>query len=109
MREYMLLCNRCRNIFTLPLLSVPSLNRETPCPRCGSFDIGEAPAWAPLGSGQNIFDNSFWEYECQECRQKFKMPIPKSPSEEKKRTCPACHSGHLHLLTDLGAQPLYCG
>jgi hypothetical protein len=69
----------------------------------------EAPAWAPLGSGSNVFDNSAWEYQCQLCRHKFKMPIPKSPSEARGRNCPVCASPHLHLLTDIGAQPLYCG
>ena len=111
MSEHTLLCKRCRNIFRLPL-PVSSQSRGEfciRCPKCGSPEISDAPAWAPLGSGSNIFVDSVWEYECQQCHHKFEMPVPKSPTEAKKRTCPVCHSGHLHLATNIGAQPLYCG
>jgi rRNA maturation endonuclease Nob1 len=109
MEDNKLLCRQCRNIFKIPVQPGPALEPDMHCPKCGSRDVVEAPVWAPLGSGSNIFDSSEWEYECQLCRDKFKMPIPKSPSEEKGRSCPSCGSRHLHLLTDIGAQPLYCG
>ena len=106
--EHTLLCKQCRNLFKLPLSQLPQ-NKEEYCPACGSSQVEEAPAWAPLGSGLNIFDESTWEYECQQCKKKFKMPIPKSPTEDKSRQCPDCGSGHLHRLTSVGGEPLYCG
>jgi DNA-directed RNA polymerase subunit RPC12/RpoP len=36
-----------------------------------------------------------WQYKCPECGHKFQMPAPKGPSEEKKRTCPKCHSQNI--------------
>jgi DNA-directed RNA polymerase subunit RPC12/RpoP len=84
-------------------------NEKVHCPTCCGVDIIEAPPWAPLDSGTNIFDGNEWQYECQDCKSKFKMPIPQSPSEDKNRKCPVCNSGHLHLLTGAKAIPLYCG
>lgn len=107
--ESTLLCRQCRNVFRLSPQNRVSMIRETHCPQCGSTRLEEAPAWAPLGSGSNIFDSSEWEYECQQCRNKFKMPIPKSPSEERERKCSACGAGHIHRLTVTGGEPLYCG
>jgi Zn finger protein HypA/HybF involved in hydrogenase expression len=110
--EKKFLCKTCRNMFVSFMQSGSPLNKDTVClfcPKCKSGNVEEAPAWAPLGSGQNIFDSSEWKYECQQCRWKFKMAIPKSPTEAKGRICLACGSNHLHLLTDIGAQPLYCG
>jgi len=97
------LCKQCRHVF----ITAQPLEKLS-CPKCLSVNVEEAPAWAPLDSGSNIYDNSEWEYECQNCKNRFKMPIPKSPSEEKARSCPKCGSNHLHLLTELGGQPLYC-
>jgi predicted nucleic-acid-binding Zn-ribbon protein len=104
-----LLCRQCRNVFRIPSQNRCSIIRRTPCPKCGSSEIEEAPTWAPLGSGSNIFDSSEWEYECQECHKKFQMPIPKSPTEEKERSCPSCGAKHIHSLTTAGGAPLYCG
>lgn len=109
MEDYTLICRQCRNIFRLPSHNSCSIPRETRCPKCGSSDIAEAPVWAPLGSGFNIFENFEWEYECQECHKRFKMPIPTSPTEEKARKCQICGAEHIHRLTSVGAQPLYCG
>jgi ribosomal protein S27AE len=36
------------------------------------------------------------------------MPIPKSPTEEKQRRCPSCGAEHIHRLTAIGGEPLYC-
>ena len=105
MEERALFCNNCRHIFNLPAGEANSLIH---CPECGNFDVADAPCWAPLNSGSSIFDDSGWKYECQKCREIFILPIPKSPTEEKERKCAVCGSGHLYLLTDLGAQPLYC-
>jgi len=109
MEETMLLCRQCRHVFRILASDSCDINKRTACPRCGSFDLSEAPVWAPLGSGANIFNSSEWEYECQECHHKFQMPIPKSPSEEKERKCPACGHGHIHRLDAVGGEPLYCG
>jgi Zn finger protein HypA/HybF involved in hydrogenase expression len=112
LHEIKFLCKTCRNVFVSSVQSGSPFNKAIVClicPQCKSGNVEEAPAWAPLGSGHNIFDSSEWEYECQQCRRKFKMPIPKSPTEAKGRICIACGSHHLQLLTDVGAQPLYCG
>lgn len=99
--EHLILCKKCRCVFRS--------YEETPCPSCRSSDVMKAPPWAPLGSGQNIFENDTWEYECQDGKHRFELPIPKSPAENKNRKCSVCNSGHLHLLTRTGALPLYCG
>lgn len=109
MGEYTLICSQCRNIFKSDRQPGSSPDKKMCCPKCGSREVAEAPVWAPLGSGLNIFDGSEWEYECQECHKKFKMPIPKSPTEEKDRRCQYCGAGHIHRLTGVGGQPLYCG
>jgi hypothetical protein len=109
MEELTLLCRQCRNIFRIQIGETCSIIRRTACPKCNSTDLAEAPAWAPLGSGSNIFDSLDWEYECQECLKKFKMPIPNSPTEEKSRKCVQCGSGHIHRLSSVGGLPLYCG
>lgn len=103
------LCKRCRYVFDAEITGDSSVGAEVRCPGCGGSDIMEAPTWAPLGSGFNIFENDTWEYQCQECKKTFKLPIPKSPAEDKSRRCLACNSAHLHLLTGTGALPLYCG
>jgi len=104
-----LFCRQCRNIFKLSMPAGSPPDLKACCPLCGSSEVEESPAWAPLGSGSNIFINSEWEYECQECRRMFKMPIPESPSEEKERECPSCKSRHIHRLNMIGGEPLYCG
>jgi rRNA maturation endonuclease Nob1 len=107
--EYTLLCKQCRNVFKSALQPGSSVDGKVCCPKCQGLVVIEAPVWAPLGSGSNIFEDSTWEYQCQQCRHTFKLPIPRSPSEDKNRRCPSCGGGHLHLITDIGAQPLYCG
>ena len=102
------LCKQCRNLFKI-ISPGGSQPEKISCPRCGNTIIEEAPCWAPLGSGINIFESSEWEYECQQCHANFKLPIPRSPTEEKQRRCPHCGAGHLHRLTVAGGQPLYCG
>ena len=101
------LCKTCRNVFDSPDTD-NNRDIDIKCPSCCGTDVMEAPAWAPLDSGRNIFQSNEWEYECQQCKHKFKMPIPKSPSEDKSRRCPACGGSHLHLLTGEKALPLYC-
>ena len=102
-------CRQCKNIFRLPVSTGPPLNREVRCSLCESLDVEESPAWAPLGSGTNIFFESEWEYECRECHFQFKMPIPASPSEDKERKCPVCFNQHIDKLNFIGGEPLYCG
>ncbi|OGN96984.1 MAG: hypothetical protein A2Y89_04750 [Chloroflexi bacterium RBG_13_51_18] len=106
--ERRFLCKQCWNVFDVASSDSATTDEKVHCPACGSADVMEAPPWAPLDSGKNIFKSNEWEYECQQCKHHFKMPIPKSPSEDKSRKCPACNSGHLHLLTGKEALPLYC-
>jgi predicted nucleic acid-binding Zn ribbon protein len=101
-------CQQCRLVFDVDA-AMCSIDRKVHCPACNSTHVAEAPPWAPLGSGANVFDTNVWEYECQQCSHKFTMPIPRSPSEDKSRRCPVCNGEHLHLLTRTGALPLYCG
>jgi Zn finger protein HypA/HybF involved in hydrogenase expression len=106
--ESRFLCKKCCEVFDL-IVPDKSSAVEIRCPACNNTDIMEAPPWAPLGSGNNIFYGSEWSYECQQCHFKFRMPIPKNPMEEKNRKCPDCKSSHLHLITGSKALPLYCG
>lgn len=103
------LCKQCRHIFDAEITVDSSTSSDVPCPSCGGSDIMEAPTWAPLGSGWNIFENDTWEYQCQQCKNTFKLPIPKSPAEDRSRRCLFCNSEHLHLLTGAKSLPLYCG
>jgi DNA-directed RNA polymerase subunit RPC12/RpoP len=107
--ERRFLCKQCLNVFDHAVSDIPSPDKKIKCPACCGVDIMDAPPWAPLGSGRNIFETKMWDYECQQCKYKFRMPIPKSPTEDKNRKCPVCNSGHLHLLTGEKNLPLYCG
>jgi rRNA maturation endonuclease Nob1 len=109
MAEITLLCKKCRNVFYHTVGDSCPINKRTACPACGSFELYEAPVWAPIGSGLNIFEGSDWEYECHECHHKFEMPIPKSPTENKQRKCPVCGSGQIERVTIFDGLPLWCG
>jgi rRNA maturation endonuclease Nob1 len=109
MVEKRYLCKNCRHVFTLNSSVNQLTGLKSQCPACGGKTIEEAPCWAPLGSGSNIFEENTWLYECQECQKSFKMPIPVSPAEEKARVCPTCQSKHIRCLTTSGGAPLYCG
>ena len=101
------LCRQCHSISKLSI-SDTSPENEVKCDTCGSPDIVELPSWAPLGS--NLYqDSNEWEYECQHCKNVFKMPVPSYPSQEKEIKCPECGEGHIHRLTPIGGEPLYCG
>jgi len=103
------LCTKCRHIFDADISEDSPVKTEVLCPACASSDIMDAPTWAPLGAGRNIFENDTWDYQCQQCKKTFKLPIPKSPTEEKSRKCIYCFSPQLNLLTCTGTMPLYCG
>jgi len=107
MEEFIYLCQHCRNIFKSPLTCSITLEKEEKkCPKCGSFQIEEMPSWVPIGFTEGSL---MWEYECQQCKNVFKLPVPSSPSQEKEIECPVCGGGHIHRLTSTGVQPLYCG
>lgn len=107
MDENIYLCQECRNVFKLPMPTGSPPEEGTKCPRCGSQRTEELPSWIPLGS--NLSESpSVWEYECQQCRKTFKLPIP-TPTQEKEITCPGCGGRHIHRLTASGVEPLYCG
>jgi rRNA maturation endonuclease Nob1 len=109
MVEKRFLCKNCRHVFSQNSSVDKLAELKGQCPACGEKVIVEAPCWAPLGSGLNIFEENTWIYECQVCHKGFKMPIPVSPAEEKARICPACQSIHIRCLTTSGGAPLYCG
>ena len=92
----------------LPVTGGSLQEKEAECPECGSTHLKSLPSWAPLGfvlyEGPPV-----WEYQCQQCQNVFRLPVPGSPSQEKEIKCPACGGGHIHRLTSTGVQPLYCG
>ena len=101
------LCNQCRNVFKLPLTcSITPEKKEVKCPECGSSHIEEMPSWGPINFNA---PSLVWEYECQACHYAFELPVPSSPSQEKEIKCPRCGGGHIHRLTAIGGEPLYCG
>jgi DNA-directed RNA polymerase subunit RPC12/RpoP len=108
MRERLYLCHHCGSIFrsTADVSNPPGT--RPPCPHCGDSQIRELPSWVPAGSDLNHAPAA-WEYECQVCRERFKLPIPRSPSQEKNISCPVCCATHIHRLTPAGYEPLYCG
>jgi DNA-directed RNA polymerase subunit RPC12/RpoP len=102
MGENMYLCHQCGNIFRL----LPDNGNN--CPQCGSSQTRELPSWVPMGSDLSEGQTK-WHYECQQCKKKFELPVPSSPSQEKGIKCPACKGSHIHRLTLSGYEPLYCG
>ena len=108
MEECMYSCQQCQNVFKLSMPSGSSLEKEAKCPKCGSSHLEALPSWVPTGS--NLYEGPpVWEYECQQCQNAFKLPVPSSPSQEKEIKCPECGGGHIHRLTSTGYLPLYCG
>jgi putative FmdB family regulatory protein len=99
------LCSRCGKVFRL---ADSEVEQAMQCPYCKDNNIKKLPYWAPAGSDV-VEDKPVWEYQCQLCQHTFKLPIPGSPSEEKGIKCPACGGGHIHRLTSVGGEPLYCG
>ena len=108
MVDSMYLCHQCGHIFRLPVDSASTPGKEVKCHECGSPQIRQLPSWVPVGSDLSE-GKSLWEYECQQCKNKFKLPVPGSPSQEKNIKCPACNDEHIHRLTASGYEPLYCG
>jgi DNA-directed RNA polymerase subunit RPC12/RpoP len=108
MVENTCLCHQCGHIFRLPSNACTLHGVEPQCPQCGSSGIRELPSWVPLGSDLSEGLRE-WEYECQHCHKRFKLPVPDSPSREKTIRCPFCDGGHIHKLTLTGFEPLYCG
>ena len=108
MVEYTYLCHQCGNIFRLSADDISPPEKELKCPQCGNSQVRELPSWIPLGADLAEIPRE-WEYECQQCKNKFKLPVPVSPSQERNIRCPACDDGHIHRLTRTGFEPLYCG
>ena len=106
--EHTYLCQNCHNLFKLEL-DLSSVNQnDLTCPKCGSTQINNLPSWSPTGSNLDVCKLE-WEYQCQDCNNIFKLPIPTSPEQEKEIICPECNGGHIHRLTPTGGEPLYCG
>lgn len=108
MAEYEYVCRLCQNVFRLAVSDGTPMEKEAKCPKCGSMDIERLPSWAPIGFSFHE-GPTMWEYECQQCQNIFKLPVPASPSQEKEVTCPVCGGRHIHRLTPTGGVPLYCG
>jgi hypothetical protein len=104
-----LLCNKCFHVYDITIPENACSVMEMRCPACDSQQVSEAPPWAPLGSGANIFTGDEWAYECGECKFQFRLSIPKSPDENNLRKCPKCQSHELKSITCSNALPLYCG
>ena len=109
MMKQRFLCKKCRHIFDVEVSNDAAVTTEVLCPGCASSEVMDAPTWAPLGAGLNVFENDTWDYQCQQCKKSFKLPIPKSPTEEKSRKCIYCFSANIQRLTGTGTMPLYCG
>ena len=108
MGEHIYLCQQCQHVFKLSVTSGSPPEKEAKCPVCESSHLEEVPSWVPIGF--NLSEGSpQWEYECQQCQNVFKLPVPSSPSQEKEVRCPACGGSHIHRLTPTGFEPLYCG
>src|SRR4030067_436670 len=108
MQEENILCHCCGNIFRLTIGRNVAAVKQITCPACSGTDLRVLPSWEPLGS--DISETALkWRYECQTCLRKFELPVPNSPSQEGNIHCPDCNNGHIHRLTVLGYEPLYCG
>lgn len=108
MIEYTYLCHQCGNIFRMSEGSTHQPEKRPVCPQCGHSQVRELPTWAPIGI--ELYEGKAeWEYECQQCQHRFKLPVPNSPSQERNIRCPICEGGHIHRLTRTGFEPLYCG
>ncbi len=107
--ERRFVCGKCSHVFDVVFPENACTIVEVRCPSCDSQEVSEAPPWAPLGSGANIFVGNEWAYECQECKFQFRLSIPKSPDENKLRRCPKCQSHNLFVITGSKTLPLYCG
>jgi Zn finger protein HypA/HybF involved in hydrogenase expression len=107
--ERRFVCGKCSNVFDKEIPNDSCLIIEIRCPSCNSQQVSETPPWAPLGSGFNIFSGDEWAYKCKECSFQFRLSIPNSPDENKKRLCPKCHSNDLQVITGSKYLPLYCG
>ena len=108
MMEHTYLCHQCGNIFRVSTESTQLPEKELKCPQCGTSSVRELPSWMPLGSNLEDIPRE-WEYECQQCKHKFELPVPGNPSQERDIRCPDCTNRHIHRLTRTGFEPLYCG
>ena len=50
-----------------------------------------------------------WEFECNKCKSKFKRPVPRGPTEERKIECPKCKSKDLNNLSLCSLEAPHCG
>lgn len=102
------ICHKCGNIFRIPAGACVPDPENVRCDKCDSTQTRELPSWVPLGSDLSEGQVK-WQYECQQCKNKFELPVPSSPSGENNIRCPACNGSHIHRLVLSGYEPLYCG
>ncbi|MFC1901832.1 hypothetical protein ACFLX3_02770 [Chloroflexota bacterium] len=101
-------CHQCHYVFKLSAAGNLSRDGQASCPKCGSNIVSVLPPWEPLGATLSETMH-MWEYECKQCQNVFKLPIPAGPSQEKEIECPKCGGRYIHRLTTIGGEPLYCG
>ena len=104
-------CKKCKAVFEQSCEIGAHHSHSIKCPKCGSAELDELPAWVPLTYNMDLYDSpSQWQYECKDCKANFEMPVPSGPTEERNRKCPTCGSGNIERLTALAIEPpLYCG
>ena len=51
-----------------------------------------------------------WEFDCNKCKQKFVVPVPRGPAEERLIKCPHCGSKDItNCSLRVGLEAPVCG
>jgi len=54
-------------------------------------------------------DELKWEFDCNQCKGKFEVPVPRGPTEEKAIKCPHCGSQDIANCSLGGLEVPVCG
>ena len=60
-------------------------------------------------STADIDDMIMWEYECHQCKSRFKVPVPRGPTEEKQMKCIICKSMNITREKLDNMEVAFCG